>query len=95
MRTLFMLRIRACTSTTSCGPITSTPELTAFYFSASAESTGLRVVENLNGHAYIMSNAQHYGDFPSSINADLKAQLTPVIDRFDAPVGYIGGIPGL
>ena len=62
---------------------------------AGAESTGLQVVENLNGHAYIMSNAQHYGDFPSSINADLKAQLTPMIDRFDAPVGYIGGIPGL
>jgi secreted PhoX family phosphatase len=62
---------------------------------AGAESTGLQVVENLNGHAYIMSNAQHYGDFPSSINAELKAQLTPMIDRFNAPVGYIGGIPGL
>ncbi len=62
---------------------------------AGAESTGLQVVENLNGHAYIMSNAQHHGDFASSINADLKAQLTPLIDRFDAPVGYIGGIPGL
>ena len=62
---------------------------------AGAESTGLQVVENLNGHAYIMSNAQHHGDFPSSINADLKTQLTPMIDKFDAPVGYIGGIPGL
>ncbi len=62
---------------------------------AGAESTGLQVVENLNGHAYIMSNAQHLGDFPGSINADLKTQLTPMIDRFNAPVGYIGGIPGL
>ncbi len=62
---------------------------------AGAESTGLQVVENMNGHAYIMSNAQHHGDFPSSINADLKAQLAPMIDKFDAPVGYIGGIPGL
>ena len=62
---------------------------------AGAESTGLQVVENLNGHAYIMSNAQHHGDFPSSINADLKLRLTPMIDRFHAPVGYIGGIPGL
>ena len=62
---------------------------------AGAESTGLQVVENLNGHAYIMSNAQHHGDFASSINADLKTQLTPMIDKFDAPVGYIGGIPGL
>jgi len=62
---------------------------------AGAESTGLQVVENLNGHAYIMSNAQHHGDFASSINADLKTRLTPRIDKFDAPVGYIGGIPGL
>jgi secreted PhoX family phosphatase len=62
---------------------------------AGAESTGLQVVENLNGHAYVMSNAQHYGDFPSSISADLKTRLTPMIDKFYAPVGYIGGIPGL
>lgn len=62
---------------------------------AGAESTGLQVLENLNGHAYIMSNAQHHGDFPSTINADLKTQLTPLIDKFNAPVGYIGGIPGL
>ncbi|MFZ1641231.1 MAG: alkaline phosphatase PhoX [Candidatus Contendobacter sp.] len=62
---------------------------------AGAESTGLQVLENLNGHAYIMSNAQHHGDFPSTINADLKAQLNPLIDKFNAPVGYIGGIPGL
>ncbi|HAS51133.1 MAG TPA: hypothetical protein DCS21_05110, partial [Gammaproteobacteria bacterium] len=62
---------------------------------AGGESTGLQVVENMNGHAYIMSNAQHHGDFPSSINADLKAQLTPMIDKFSAPVGYIRGIPGL
>lgn len=62
---------------------------------AGGESTGLQVLENLNGHAYIMSNAQHQGDFPSSINADLKAQLTPMIDKLSAPVGYIRGIPGL
>ncbi|MDG4596578.1 MAG: DUF839 domain-containing protein [Candidatus Contendobacter sp.] len=62
---------------------------------AGAESTGLQVLENLNGHAYIMSNAQHWGDFISTTNADLKTQLTPLIDKFYAPVGYIGGIPGL
>ncbi len=62
---------------------------------AGGESTGLQVVDNVNGHAYIMSNAQHHGDFPSSINADLEAQLTPMIDKFSAPVGYIRGIPGL
>ena len=55
----------------------------------------MQVVENLNGHAYIMANSQHWGDFISTTNADLKAQLTPLIDKFYAPVGYIGGIPGL
>ncbi len=62
---------------------------------AGAESTGLQVIDNLNGHAYIMSNGQHWGDFISTTNADLKTQLTPLIDKFYAPVGYIGGIPGL
>ncbi|MCP5158791.1 MAG: DUF839 domain-containing protein [Gammaproteobacteria bacterium] len=62
---------------------------------AGAESTGLQVVDNLNDHAYIMSNAQHWGDFTSTTNADLKTQLTPMIDKFYAPVGYIGGMPGL
>ena len=31
----------------------------------------------------------------STTNATLKTQLTPMIDKFYAPVGYIGGIPGL
>lgn len=62
---------------------------------AGAENTGLQVVDNLNGHAYIMSNAQHWGDLPGTVPADLKAQLLQRIDRFQAPVGYIGGLPGL
>ena len=62
---------------------------------AGAESTGLQVVENIAGHAYILSNAQHQGEFAETIPADLKAQLEPLIDRFQAPVGYIGGLPGL
>ncbi len=62
---------------------------------AGAETNGLQVLENLNGHAYIMANSQHWGDFISTTSADLKAQLTPMIDKFHAPVGYIGGIPGL
>ncbi|MFZ1326320.1 MAG: alkaline phosphatase PhoX [Candidatus Contendobacter sp.] len=62
---------------------------------AGAETNGLQVVENLNGHAYIMANSQHWGDFISTTNADLKARLNPLIDKFYAPVGYIGGIPGL
>ncbi len=48
---------------------------------AGAETNGLQVVENLNGHAYIMANSQHWGDFISTNNADLdKAQLA-TIDR--------------
>ena len=62
---------------------------------AGAETNGLQVVENLNGHAYIMANSQHWGDFISTTNADLKTQLTPLIDKFYAPIGYIGGMPGL
>lgn len=62
---------------------------------AGAETNGLQVVENLNGHAYIMANSQHWGDFISTTNADLKSQLSSMIDKFHAPVGYIGGIPGL
>ena len=62
---------------------------------AGAETNGLQGVDNLNGHAYISANSQHWGDFISTSNADLKTQLTPMIDKFHAPVGYIGGIPGL
>jgi len=62
---------------------------------AGAESTGLQVVENLNGYAYIMSNAQHQGDFTKTTSKELKNNLTPLIDKFQAPVGYIYGIPGL
>ncbi|ARU47587.1 PhoX family protein [Sulfurospirillum diekertiae] len=62
---------------------------------AGAESTGLQVVENLNGYAYIMSNAQHLGDFTKTTSKELQQKLTPLIDKFQAPIGYIYGIPGL
>lgn len=60
---------------------------------AGAENTGLQVVEDLNGHSYIMSNQQHWGDLLSSVPAALKTELLSKIDRFQAPVGYIGGMP--
>jgi hypothetical protein len=74
---------------------------------AGAESTGLQVVQDLAGHAYIMSNVQHQGDWISSTPAELKASLvakaremyganrhgTPNF-RLQAQVGYIGGLPG-
>lgn len=62
---------------------------------AGAENTGLQVVEDLNGFAYIMSNNQHWGDFSGSMNEGLQAVLEPMIDKFDAPVGYIGGMPAV
>jgi len=74
---------------------------------AGAESTGLQVVENLNGHAYIMSNNQHQGDWLKSTPKELKERLEQragalwgknrhgVINyRLAAHVGYIGGLPG-
>lgn len=62
---------------------------------AGAESTGLQVVENMNGHAYIMSNAQHQGDFIKTMDKELQSKIAPKIDKFQAPIGYIYGIPGL
>lgn len=74
---------------------------------AGAESTGLQVVENLNGHAYIMSNNQHQGDWLKSTPKELKERLEQragalwgknrhgVINyRLEAHVGYLGGLPG-
>lgn len=73
-----------------------TKKLTRILSSAAgAENTGLQVLENLNGHAYIMGNNQHWGDLPSSVPAALKTDLLGRIDRFYAPVGYIGGLPGM
>ncbi len=62
---------------------------------AGAESTGLQAIDNLNGHAYIMSNYQHAGDFSSNINPTLKTDLIPLIDTTKAAIGYLGGLPGL
>jgi hypothetical protein len=53
------------------------------------------VVDNQDGHAYIMSNSQHHGDFISTMPTALKDTLAPTIDKFNANVGYIGGMPGL
>jgi len=73
-----------------------------------AEATGLQVVENLNGHAYIMSNNQHRGEWLKSMPAEVKATLEREAEQrhgrnakgalnyyLEANVGYIGGIPGL
>lgn len=59
-----------------------------------AENTGLQVLENLNGHAYIMSNSQHHGDWDTGSNAVVDAALAK-IDKFDANFGYISGLPAI
>jgi hypothetical protein len=75
---------------------------------AGAEATGLQVVPDLNGHAYIMSNTQHQGDWIKSQNKQLTERLqakavelygknkfgTPNY-RLQADVGYIGGMPAI
>ncbi|MFZ4535026.1 alkaline phosphatase PhoX [Propionivibrio sp.] len=73
---------------------------------AGAESTGLQVVDELGGHAYIMSNNQHQGDWIKSTPAELKNRLEKKAGelsgknrhgttnfRLEAHVGYIGGLP--
>jgi secreted PhoX family phosphatase len=73
---------------------------------AGAESTGLQVVDGLNGHAYIMSNNQHQGDWIKSTPVDLKSRLEKLAGekwgknkhgtlnfRLEAHVGYISGLP--
>jgi secreted PhoX family phosphatase len=59
-----------------------------------AESTGLQVVDDLNGWTYIMSNFQHPGDWSSSLHSKVQTTLDPLVkanykDRFGAAVGYL------
>lgn len=67
------------------------------YAAAGAELTGLRVQENIGGHPYALTNAQHVGDFDPGDNATLRAVMDEVtanwMDRQQAPTGYITGMP--
>ena len=65
-----------------------------------AESTGLHVVDDINGFAYIMSNFQHPGDWEAALHGKVQATLDPLIranyrDRYGAAVGYLTGLPTL
>lgn len=74
---------------------------------AGAEATGLKVYEDIGGHAYIFGNNQHQGgDWVKSAPAELKARLEKRAGevfgknrhgvsnwRLEAHVGYIGGLP--
>lgn len=59
-----------------------------------AESTGLQVVDNMNGFAYIMSNYQHAGDKNKTATATFDSIISK-IDPYKAEVGYLGGLPAM
>ena len=59
-----------------------------------AESTGLQVIDNMNGHAYIMSNYQHAGDKNNTTQATYDS-IIPLINPDKAEVGYLGGLPAI
>ena len=59
-----------------------------------AESTGLQVVDNMNGFAYIMANYQHAGDKNSTAHATFDS-IIGGINPDKAEVGYIAGVPAM
>jgi len=59
-----------------------------------AESTGLQVVDNMNGFAYIMSNYQHAGDKNSTAQATFDS-IIGGINPDKAEVGYLAGVPAM
>ncbi len=73
-----------------------------------SEPTGLQIVDDINGHAYIMSNNQHQGEWLKSMPDEVKSRLSTEARNMygtnshgalnykqEANVGYIGGIPGI
>lgn len=65
---------------------------------AGAELTGLRVHENIGGHAYALTNAQHVGDFKLDEKFPMRDALMAVVEakwgnRKVSPLGYVNGLP--
>jgi secreted PhoX family phosphatase len=64
---------------------------------AGAELTGLRIHENIGGHAYALTNAQHLGDFEPGDNAVLQQAMMLIKAKWQnrhlAPLGYVSGMP--
>lgn len=63
-----------------------------------AESTGLHVVDQINGWTYIASNFQHAGDWIGGLHDKVRGTLEPLVrahyrDRFGAAVGYLTAAP--
>jgi hypothetical protein len=66
---------------------------------AGGEATGLEVIDNLNGFAYVLSNFQHAGDW-GAIHSVIKAGVDPLINanwnnKKSSAVGYLSGLPRL
>ncbi len=63
---------------------------------AGGENTGLKVYDNLNGHAYITGNVQHPGaaEDLSSYPPEVKNGLRRLVDERGI-VGYLGGMPAM
>jgi uncharacterized protein len=66
---------------------------------AGAESTGLQMIDDLNGFSYIMSNFQHPGD-EMILPDPLKTQVEGLINKnwdnkHTGAVGYISGLPSI
>lgn len=63
---------------------------------AGGENTGLNVYDDINGHAYIVSNVQHPGavedlhHYPAEIRDELRRKLDP-----RGVVGYVHGLPAM
>ncbi|KAF0206174.1 MAG: hypothetical protein FD173_334 [Gallionellaceae bacterium] len=61
------------------------------------ENTGLQVVENWNGHSYLMGNVQHPGasdDLSGYAPAYIREELAGKVNK-KGIVGYIGGLPSI
>jgi hypothetical protein len=64
---------------------------------AGAELTGLNVLGDWNGFAYVLTSFQHQGESLDEFeikDESLKAEIKTLIDPFVAAVGYLGGLPG-
>lgn len=63
---------------------------------AGGENTGLKVYDNINGHAYITGNIQHPGaaEDLASYPPEIKSELRKLVDQRGL-VGYLGGLPAM
>ena len=63
---------------------------------AGGENTGLKVYDNVNGHAYVTGNVQHPGGAEDlhKYPAEIKVELRRLVDQRGI-VGYIGGLPAM